>query len=113
MTWGPRELHPYQHDEDILESTQLRTGGDDTKWQVKTPGTYRLRVNLFTETIHAELLAAKARSDEQLTPIHTIHDNPAAVDQIYDLQGTVHQHLTRGLNIVRQADGTIRKVLVK
>ena len=113
MTWGPRELHPYQHDEDILESTQLRIGGDDTKWQVKTPGTYRLRVNLFTETIHAELLSVPASPYQQTTYIQTTNDTPAAAEHIYDLQGNVHQHLTRGLNIVRQADGTIRKVMVK
>ena len=113
MTWGPRELHPYQNGEDILASTQLRTGGDDTKWQVKTPGTYRLRVNLFTETIQAELLSASMRPTEQPTAIQTTNDTPAVAAQIYDLQGTVHQHLTRGLNIVRQPDGTIRKVIVK
>ena len=113
MEWGPRELHPYQNGEDILTSTQLRTGGSDTKWQVKTPGTYRLRVNLFTETIHAELLSAQVRLDDQLTPIHTIHDNHAAADHIYDLQRNVRQHLSRGLNIGRQPDGTTRKVFVK
>lgn len=113
MEWGPRELHPYQNGEDILTSTQLRTGGSDTKWQVKTPGTYRLRVNLFTETIQAELLSASTRPTEQPTAIQTTNDTPAAAVQIYDLQGTVHQHLTHGLNIVRQPDGTIRKVLVK
>ena len=113
MTWGPRELHPFVNDEDILEAAQLRTGGDDTKWRVVTPGVYRIRVNLFTETIHAELLSAQVRLDDQLTPIHTIHNNHAAADHIYDLQGNVRQHLSRGLNIVRQADGTTRKMLVK
>ena len=113
MTWGPRELHPFVNDEDILEATQLRTGGDDTKWRVVTPGVYRIRVNLFTETIHAELLSASSHPLQQTTSIHTTNDNSAAVDHIYDLQGNVHQHLTRGLNIVRQADGTIKKVLVR
>ena len=113
MTWGPRELHPYNHDEDILEATQLRTGGDDTKWQVKTPGTYHLRVNLFTETIQAELLSASTRSIQETTSIQTVNDAPSHIDHIYDLQGTAHHHLRQGLNIVRQADGTIKKVLVK
>ena len=112
MTWGPRELHPYQHDEDILESTQVRTGGDDTKWLVKTPGTYRIRVNLFTETIQAELLSVLSPA-QHATTIQTINNSPATTNQYFDLQGTVHQHLTRGLNIVRQADGTIRKVVVR
>ena len=112
MTWGPRELHPYRHDEDILESTQVRTGGDDTKWLVKTPGTYRIRVNLFTETIQAELLSVLSPAQHPTT-IQTINNSPATTNQYFDLQGIVHQHLTRGLNIVRQPDGTIRKVVVR
>ncbi|MBO7140098.1 MAG: SusF/SusE family outer membrane protein [Prevotella sp.] len=56
MTWGPRELHPYTQDEDILTSTTFRTGGDDTKWHVYKEGRYRIRVDLFNETIQATLL---------------------------------------------------------
>ena len=56
MTWGPREMHPYTQDEDILSSTQMRQGGDDTKWHVYKKGTYRIVVDLFNETFHAELL---------------------------------------------------------
>lgn len=32
---------------------------------------------------------------------------------VYDLQGRSHQSMQRGLNIVRSADGSVRKVLVK
>lgn len=56
MTWGPRELHPYTQDEDILTSTTFRTGGDDTKWHVYQEGRYRIRVDLLNETIEATLL---------------------------------------------------------
>ena len=56
MTWGPRELHPYTQDEDILTSTTFRTGGDDTKWHVYKEGRYRIRVDLLNETIQATLL---------------------------------------------------------
>ena len=54
MTWGPRELHPFTQDEDILGVRQMRQGGDDTKWRVSKAGTYRITVNLFHETIEAE-----------------------------------------------------------
>jgi hypothetical protein len=53
MTWGPRELHPYTQDEDILTSTQFRQGGDDTKWHVYEAGVYRITVDLYNETIQA------------------------------------------------------------
>lgn len=56
MTWGPRELHPYTQDEDILTSTKFRTGGDDTKWHVYQEGRYRIKVDLLNETIQATLL---------------------------------------------------------
>ncbi|MBQ3630588.1 MAG: SusF/SusE family outer membrane protein [Prevotella sp.] len=53
MTWGPRELHPFSQDEDILSASQARTGGDDTKWHVSQPGTYTITVDLFNETVKA------------------------------------------------------------
>lgn len=56
MTWGPKELHPYTQDEDLLGSTRMRTGGDDTKWHVSREGTYRITVDLFNETFQAELI---------------------------------------------------------
>ena len=68
---------------------------------------------MLTRKAKAELLSASTRPTQQPTAIQTTNDTPAAAVQIYDLQGTVHQHLTHGLNIVRQPDGTIRKVLVK
>lgn len=57
MTWGPRELHPFTQDEDILTTTQFRQGGDDTKWHVYQEGFYRITVDLYHETIHAEMTA--------------------------------------------------------
>ena len=53
MTWGPRELHPFTQDEDILDAGNARTGGDDTKWHVSQPGTYTITVDLFNETVKA------------------------------------------------------------
>lgn len=65
MTWGPRELHPYSQDEDILTSTQFRQGGDDTKWHVYQEGRYRITVDLFHETIRAEIIAGNRNENVQ------------------------------------------------
>ena len=72
MTWGPRELHPFTKDEDILGARQMRQGGDDTKWRVSKAGTYRITVNLFYETIEAELL-----TDTQQSETDGIHSSEA------------------------------------
>lgn len=116
MTWGPRELHPFTQDEDILGARQMRQGGDDTKWRVSKAGTYRITVNLFHETIEAELL-----TDAQLSETDGIH-SPEAQPSLseralspayYNANGMRLQHPRRGLNLVRTPDGTIRKVLVR
>ena len=79
MTWGPRELHPYTQDEDLLQSTQMRQGGDDTKWRVSQHGTYRITVDLLTLDFHAEL-QQNARSGEA-NGISTISDASTATQQ--------------------------------
>ena len=129
-TWGPRELHPFTQDEDLLESRQLRSGGDDTKWRVRRPGAYRIVVDLFRETFHAELLAQYRGGDA--TAIETVqssefivHSSQSAMSalqatsKVYDLQGrcldgsNVTPNTYRGLHIVRMADGSVRKVINK
>ena len=54
--WNPKNLHPYKEGTDILKDGQLRTGGSDTKWQVSQNGRYRITIDLFYETVKAELL---------------------------------------------------------
>ena len=46
------------------------------------------------------------------TGVESINHQPSAV-QIYDQQGIRQNELKKGLNIVRQADGTTRKVVMK
>ena len=112
MTWGPRELHPYVQDEDLLSSTQMRQGGDDTKWHVYIPGTYHIVVDLFNETFHAELIAgANAFDTDGVTPLEGTTDSmPTAV---YNMGGVRMPSLQKGLNIVRTADGKVRKIYCK
>ena len=116
MTWGPRELHPFTQDEDILGARQMRQGGDDTKWRVSKAGTYRITVNLFHETIEAELLTDAQQSETD--GIHSPEAQPSLSERAlspvyYDANGMHLQHPRRGLNLVRMDDGTVRKVMVK
>lgn len=116
MTWGPRELHPFTQDEDILGARQMRQGGDDTKWRVSKAGTYRITVNLFHETIEAELLTDAQQSETD--GIHSPEAQPSLSERAlspvyYDANGMHLQHPRRGLNLVRMDDGTVRKVMVR
>ena len=111
MTWGPRELHPYTDDEDLLTTTQVCTGGWDRKWKVTTPGVYRITVDLFNETFHADLLStANGGNATAVGSVKNAEVVRTAV--IYDLQGRSQQRLQRGLNIVRGTDGTVRKRII-
>lgn len=112
MTWGPRELHPYTDDEDPLNSTQVCLGGPDRKWFIRTPGKYKITVDLFAETFHAELLNGVNREETSgIEQIEKSAEKGTEVKAVYDLQGRSQQKLQRGLNIVRNADGTVKKVL--
>ena len=116
MTWGPRELHPFTQDEDILGARQMRQGSDDTKWRVSKAGTYRITVNLFHETIEAELLTDAQQSETD--GIHSLEAQPSLSERAlspvnYDANGMRLQHPRRGLNLVRMDDGTVRKVMVR
>ena len=112
MTWGPRELHPYVQDENLLESTQMRMGGDDTKWRVYTEGTYHIVVDLFNETFHAELLSDHLLPQEdgvgemKAEPGNTAHE-------VYSIDGIRLPQMQKGLNILRTSDGRVRKVFVR
>ncbi len=112
MTWGPRELHPYTDDEDPLNSTQVCLGGPDRKWFIRTPGKYKITVDLFAETFHAELLNGVNREETSgIEQVEKSAEKGTEVKAVYDLQGRSQQKLQRGLNIVHNADGTVKKVL--
>ena len=54
--WYPKAIHPYHQGTDILKDNTFRTGGNDTKWEISRDGRYRITVDLFNETVHAELV---------------------------------------------------------
>jgi hypothetical protein len=67
---------------------------------------------LFYETIHAELVT----SDINLSPTNIETVTPEKEQhqvEYYDMNGMRMQQPRRGINIVRSADGTIHKVMVK
>jgi len=53
--WSPKAVHAYSQDADILVDTKARIGGPDTKWTISKEGRYRIVVDLFNETVKAEL----------------------------------------------------------
>lgn len=54
--WYPKAIHPYHQGTDILKDKTFRTGGNDTKWEISRDGRYRITVDLFNETVQAELV---------------------------------------------------------
>ncbi|UKK51159.1 SusF/SusE family outer membrane protein [Prevotella sp. E13-17] len=110
MTWGPRELHPYQHGEDILNSQQVCIGGNDNKWKVSKNGRYRITVNLYDETVHAEMVPASSYQIRKTLGISTMDNETESPATVYDLNGMKRTSLSPGLNIIRRTDGRIIKV---
>jgi hypothetical protein len=54
--WNPKSIHPYAENTDILKDTRFHTGGADTKWTLSSDGRYRIKVDLFNETVEAVLV---------------------------------------------------------
>ena len=85
--WEPKHLHPFTQDESPLTTTQLRTGGDDTKWQIAADGWYRITVDVFRETFHADYLG-RTPTEGQATGISlTSSPKGEGSKYVYDLQG--------------------------
>ena len=54
--WGPKSLHPFVQDADILKEQHLRTNGNDTKWAISQEGRYRITIDLLNETVTAKII---------------------------------------------------------
>ena len=103
--WSPKVLHPFTQDASILTASQLwYNGSEDYKWRIVSDGYYRIRIDVFRETIEGEYLG---------TELPDGIGSPAPAPspgrgEIYNLAG---QRLTgpqRGLNIIGG-----RKVVVR
>ena len=75
--WDPKVLHPFTSDEDVLNSTQLCTGGtEDRKWSVTKEGYYHIRVDVFRETVKAEYLGASLSTQRDVTGLQNFSAQP-------------------------------------
>ena len=58
--WSPKVLHPFTQDASILTASQVwYNGSEDYKWAISKDGYYRIRINVFEETIEGEYLGAE------------------------------------------------------
>ncbi len=92
-------LHPFTQDASILTSKQVwYNGSEDNKWAINKDGYYRIRINVFEETIEGEYLGA-----EEPDGIETIDNGKREMesdDAIYNLAGQRLSKPQRGLNII-------------
>ena len=106
--WSPKVLHPFTQDASILTAKQVwYNGSEDYKWSISKDGYYRIRINVFEETIEGEYLGA-----EMPDGIETIDNGQLIMDNegvaIYNLAGQRLSKPQRGLNIIGG-----RKILIK
>lgn len=67
--WSPKVLHPFAQDASILTAKQVwYNGSEDYKWSIVRDGYYRIKINVFLETIEAEYLGAELPDGIRLTP---------------------------------------------
>jgi len=58
--WSPKVLHPFTQDASILTAKQVwYNGSEDYKWTISRDGYYRIRINVFEETIEGEYLGTE------------------------------------------------------
>lgn len=107
--WEPKALHPFTVDEDVLSSQYVLTNGvADNKWQTTKDGYYRLRVDVFRETITARYLGTNGASDStDPTAIHSLPSLPSTTSSLFNLAG---QRVGEGSKGVRVNEG--RKCLM-
>lgn len=108
--WGPRALHPFTQDENVLHSTFAAEVDADNKWSINRFGYYTLTVDVFRETFSAEFLG----TDIDITPVSQPNTEPSLSEPCYTLSGQPVPSHEAGSN----SYGTIliqgkRKVLIK
>ena len=66
--WSPKVLHPFSQDASILTASQVwYNGSEDYKWRIINDGYYRIRINVFEETIEGEYLGTELPDGIRLT----------------------------------------------
>jgi len=105
--WGPKVLHPFTQDASILTASQVwYNGSEDYKWSIKNDGFYRIKINVFEETIEGEYLGTELPDGIKELDNWTNgqSDNCEIVKssncQIFNLSGQRLNKPQRGLNII-------------
>ncbi len=116
--WEPKVLHPFTSDEDILQSTQLLTGGSiDHKWSITKEGYYHIRVDVFRETVRAEYLGDNpTEAPTGIEEFDNLTIEQSDNCQIFDLGGRMvngQWSMAGGIYIVRTPDGRTIKTIIK
>lgn len=136
--WSPKVLHPFSQDASILTAKQLwYNGSEDYKWTISRDGYYRIRINVFEETIKGEYLGAELPDGICATPEADADISVSGRDitfraaapmtvRLYSLDGTQYAATSgtdatltapkAGIYIVTATDGqrgTTWKVIVK
>lgn len=67
--WSPKVLHPFTQDASILTAKQVwYNGSQDYKWVIRNDGFYRIKINVFEETIEGEYLGEELPDGVRVTP---------------------------------------------
>ena len=90
----------------------------ELEFKIETAGNYIISfINKSNSSVYDEYLLAECKINKinDPTAIDLINGDMATSQpvEIYNLQGIRQNELTKGINIVRMADGKVRKVLVK
>ena len=136
--WSPKVLHPFTQDASILTAKQVwYNGSEDYKWVINKNGYYRIRINVFEETIEGKYLGTELPDGIRLTPEAeadisvagrsiTLRSEKVMTVRLFSLDGTQHVAASgsdvtitapaAGIYILTATDGkcgTTRKIVVK
>lgn len=82
--WSPKVLHPFTQDASILTAKQVwYNGSQDYKWAISKDGYYRIKINVFEETIEAEYLGTEENPDG----IDSVNEELRVKDEEFILSG--------------------------
>ena len=62
---------------------------------------------------HAARGSEGGQGSREETPIRSVCTDVSTAERVYSLQGHMRNNLGHGMNIVRQTDGTVRKVVIR
>ena len=112
--WSPKVLHPFTQDASILTAKQVwYNGSEDYKWAISRDGYYRIRINVFEETIKGEYLGTELPDGIRATPEAeadirvngreiAFHAETPMTIRLFSLDGTQHA-ATSGTDIILTA----------